>query len=182
MADFPAIKTNAKGKNLAWRLLWASFLLALAVVLGWILRPPPPASSWAANGTVQLRLAGTVLKLEVAADEEARCRGLSGRTSLPANGGMLFVYPSPRPLNFWMAGCLMDLDILFLDARGTVVSSWTMRREPLRQPEESEESYWGRLERYPSIEPAVYAVEVAPGTVRRLGLRRGDRAEFLPDP
>lgn len=171
-----------KRKNLAWRLLWASFLLALAVALGWILRPPPPGSPWAENGTVQVRLAGKSLTLEVAADEEARCRGLSGRTSLPDNGGMVFVYASPRPLNFWMAGCLMDLDILFLDAQGTIVSSWTMRREPPRQPEESEEAYWGRLERYPSIAPAVYAVEVVPGTVKRLGVRTGDRVEFLPGP
>jgi hypothetical protein len=38
------------------------------------------------------------------------------------DGGMLFVFPEPRMLSFWMYECLIDIDVIFLDASGTVTA------------------------------------------------------------
>jgi hypothetical protein len=52
--------------------------------------------------------------VEVADTRVARIRGLSGRASLDANRGMLFVFSSPAMRSFWMFGMKFSLDIIFL--------------------------------------------------------------------
>jgi len=42
------------------------------------------------------------------------------RTSLPANTGMLFVFGSDGPVDFWMKNTLIPLDMVFVAADGTV--------------------------------------------------------------
>jgi uncharacterized membrane protein (UPF0127 family) len=53
-----------------------------------------------------------------------------------------------------------------------------MPKEPPQGPDESEEAYRARLVRYPSAGRAKYALEVAPGALAPLGIRRGSRIEF----
>nr|MDP8977943.1 DUF192 domain-containing protein [Actinomycetota bacterium] len=58
------------------------------------------------------------LRVEVAADEAARRRGLMGRRSLPPGAGMLFVYPGPHRGGFWMRDTRIPLTIAFSTATG----------------------------------------------------------------
>ena len=61
-----------------------------------------------------LRPDGSVIvsiDIEVVADRESQARGLMGRTSLPARGGMLFTYDSPKDQSFWMKNTPLPLDI-----------------------------------------------------------------------
>lgn len=48
-------------------------------------------------------------------------RGLMHRDELPENGGMLFLYESPRQASFWMANTRIPLDIGFFDSNGTLL-------------------------------------------------------------
>jgi uncharacterized protein len=59
---------------------------------------------------------------EVAADRASRRRGLQHRTSLPADAGMLFVFPRDTRRGFWMKDTLVPLTIAFARADGTIVT------------------------------------------------------------
>lgn len=64
---------------------------------------------------------GGSLSVEVAATDEARIRGLSGRTSLTSDG-MLFIFPEDAYYGIWMKDMHIALDILWLNAEGRVVT------------------------------------------------------------
>jgi hypothetical protein len=62
----------------------------------------------------------TTLQLEIATTEQQREQGLMNRTHLAPHSGMLFVFPSDQPVSFWMKNTLISLDMVFVDANGTV--------------------------------------------------------------
>lgn len=113
-------------------------------------------------------------RLEIAADSIAISRGLSGREEIKEDGGMLFVYPSPGQRSYWMRNCLVDIDIIFLDSAGTVVRTYEMKKEPLRRPGEEVWRYERRLQRYRSIKPAQFAIEIRAGWLKKLAVEEGD--------
>lgn len=116
----------------------------------------------------QVRIGEHTWTVTVANTPEQHQAGLSGQSDLPADSGMLFVYPSPRPLTFCMRGCSHPLDILFLDAKGLIVNLSEMYPE----------SNGGESVAYASNVPAQYALELKGGTIRRLGLKVGMTVEM----
>lgn len=144
----------------------------------------PPASAPANDGgakapeIVEARLGDKRFRLELAADEPTRIKGLAGREALAEDGGMLFVFPEPLGLAFVMRDCVIPIDIAFLDSSGRVVATHTMKVEPPRRADESAEAYEARLPRYESRFAAQFAVEVRAGTLEKLGVRSGDVVKF----
>jgi len=114
----------------------------------------------------------------VSADDATRQKGLGGVATLAPNEGMMFAFPDAAPRNFWMVGCIMDIDIAFIDPLGVVTAVHTMPKEDLQREGESLYDYESRLKRYPSLSPAPFALEVAPGTLEKLGVKRGTYLEF----
>jgi uncharacterized membrane protein (UPF0127 family) len=149
---------------------WAAGLLVLALAHAAAAggEAPPPEVVWVALG-------GETFSLELAADPVKRHRGLSGRSGMARNGGMLFVLPSPERFVMVMRDCPEPLDLLFLDARGRVVALHEMQPEPPRRPGETPFQYEQRLRRYASGGPVQFAVEIAGGRLRELGIAVGDR-------
>ena len=159
----------------ARRLIWIACagVLAATVVLGLArcgIRPDDGLE------TVQIR--DQVYRLEVAADFDSRQAGLMHRESLPDDGGMLFIFPDVQLRNFWMAYCLIDIDIIYLDAQGRVTATYTMKAEPPRRADETEEAYEWRLHNaaaYSSRYPAQFAIELPAGSLERLDLNVEDK-------
>ena len=139
-----------------------------------------PAPKPTDGGVESVTLAGNDFDLELAMGPESRNRGLAGRTSLAPDEGMLFVFPDVGTRSFWMYGCLMDIDIAFVDPIGYVTAIHTMPAEPPRGNEEQESTYQRRLVRYTSGYPAQFAIEIAPGRFAELGISVGDRLSIPP--
>ena len=62
------------------------------------------------------------LTVEIADTPARRARGYMGRTGIQPDEGMLFVYAQDRPISMWMRNTPTALDMIFLEADGTVES------------------------------------------------------------
>ncbi len=119
----------------------------------------------------RVTISGRTFTLELALDDDARFGGLSNRAEIAADGGMLFVFPQPRPLSFVMRQCLVPIDLIFLDAGGRIVATHAMQVEPYDTPE-------AQLTAYPSEWPAQFAIELRGGTLEALNLTTGHRIDL----
>src|SRR2546421_8067051 len=77
--------------------------------------------------TVKMSIGKNTYTLEVADTVASQERGLMERDSMPANHGMIFVFPRERMREFWMKNTRFPLDIIFLDAAGHIVSVAQMK-------------------------------------------------------
>lgn len=109
------------------------------------------------------------LKIEIAQTPEQRARGLMDRESLPENAGMLFAYPKPTLVSFWMKDTTIPLSIAFISSEGRILEIQDM--QPLSQETHTPQA------------PFLYALEVRQGLFQRYGVQPGDRIEGdLPRP
>ena len=58
--------------------------------------------------------------VEQARTDREQTVGLMFRTAIPADGGMLFDWGSPRPSEMWMRHCPIPEDMVFIDADGRI--------------------------------------------------------------
>jgi uncharacterized membrane protein (UPF0127 family) len=98
--------------------------------------------------------------LEIADTDAKRERGLMFRESMPADHGMIFVFETADKYAFWMKNTDIPLDIVFLDEKGKVIDFHTMK------PHDETPC--------PPKSPALFAIELNAGTVKKLNLAEGD--------
>ena len=101
------------------------------------------------------------IEAEVAANMQHRMQGLMHRQSLPANQGMLFVYPRAERHCMWMRNTLIPLSVAFLDENGRIINIANM------QPH-SEDNHCASA-------PARFALEMNQGWFAGKGIRGGQK-------
>lgn len=116
--------------------------------------------------TVTLQVGAKAVVAEVADSPEEREAGLMFRTKLPADQGMLFVYPDSAPRSFWMKNTVLPLSIAYIDAAGTIVRISDMT--PLN------------LSPVPSGKPAMYCLEMSQGWFAAHHVAEGQVLRGLP--
>lgn len=105
---------------------------------------------------------------EVARKPQEQALGLMRRTNLAKDRCMIFIYPEDGNHSIWMKNCLISLDVAWVREDGTVVE--TADNVPPCSPMRGDDcpTYGGTV-------LARHFVEFPAGTLRRIGLKKGDR-------
>ena len=102
-----------------------------------------------------------VFQVELADEPRERQQGLMFRRDMEDEHGMLFDFGEVRPVSMWMANTYVPLDMIFINADGTV-ESIAERTTPLS------------TESVASQGPVRYVLEINAGLSDELGIRPGD--------
>lgn len=117
-------------------------------------------------------LNGETFTVDLALTREDQARGLMFVEELPADHGMLFVFPNESRRSFWMKNTRIPLDIMYFDSDLNLVSVSENARPCVADP----------CPAYPSAGPAQYVLELNAGMARQLGVERGDPLKLLFEP
>ncbi|HVW71708.1 MAG TPA: DUF192 domain-containing protein [Candidatus Paceibacterota bacterium] len=79
--------------------------------------PTPQSTSKTSSTTLSVN----GFQYEVVTTPAAQERGLGGRTDIPENYGMLFVFPEDASYGFWMKDMLAPIDMVWLSDKGTIL-------------------------------------------------------------
>lgn len=119
--------------------------------------------------TIAARLGANIYKLEIADTMSKRGRGLSWRSALPVDQGMLFLFDQSGQYDFIMDGMRFPLDFIWL-ANGTVVDL-KENVSPLKASQSSISfTAKGKFDQ---------AIELNAGEIKKNGLKPGDRVIYF---
>lgn len=135
-------------------------LVIIAGVLIWrLFFYLPPSNS------TKIKIAETNYNIELAKTIAQKTKGLSKRTNLCKNCGMLFIFGFETNLPFWMKDTLIPLDMIWLDKNGKVVDIQT-----------ANEINSSKI--YQNQTPAQYVLELNANDSQKIGLKIGDKIDL----
>jgi uncharacterized membrane protein (UPF0127 family) len=105
-----------------------------------------------------------VFNVEMALKPDQQIVGEMFRKSVPEDGGMLFDWGAPRESQMWMKNTLVPLDMVFVNADGTIRSI-------------AEDTVPESLATIDSRGPVRATLELAGGVTAKLNIRVGDKVE-----
>lgn len=129
-------------------------------------RSPSPSVSAASSEKISIKAPQGAIRAEVAETPASRERGLSGRASMPAAEGMLFIFSVPDMYGFWMKDMKFSLDLVWIGADKKIAGI----------------SENAKPESYPQLffppRPVPYVLELNAGAAKIFGLKAGVAVEF----
>lgn len=154
-----------KPSSFSWRpkttviLLGGFAIILIAIMVSFITTNFKP--------TTQVKIGSGVYHVWLADDEYKRTQGLSGIDKLEINGGMLFDFKEDGLWGIWMKDMLIPIDIVWIDRDKQVVfirqdASPALGDSVIMTPKK----------------PARYVLELPAGSVKKAGIKVGERAEF----
>ncbi|MBJ3785511.1 DUF192 domain-containing protein [Devosia sp. MSA67] len=139
----------------------AARLLAVAAVLA-VSLPLVACTADDTQLTIQSDGGEHRFTVEVVDTPESRARGLMYVQELADDAGMLFDFKEERPVSFWMRNTYIPLDMLFIEADGTVLNIHVNAR-----PHDTTG--------IPSAGPVQFVLEIPGGRSEELGIEAGDQ-------
>lgn len=115
---------------------------------------------------MNVTIGDNIFKVKLCTTQSSISKGMMGKTFNDSFNGMFFMMPESGEQSFWMYNCLIPLDIIMID-NGTI-SDIHNNCQPC-DDKESCKSYKG----YGSE-----VLEVAGGTCKNLGIKKGDYVSF----
>lgn len=82
---------------------------------------PKPLQTW-----LPLTIGGVPIEAQFAIEPREQSKGLMDRDHLAENHGMLFVFPKPQPMSFWMRRTRIPLDIGYFTPDGILREVYQM--------------------------------------------------------
>jgi uncharacterized membrane protein (UPF0127 family) len=147
---------------------YISILVGLTVIVGLVIFLPKKAATPANTQykITTLTVGREIFTAQIADIKDLQELGLSFRPDLGQKQAMLFVFPQSDIYRFWMKDMNFPIDIIWLDANKKV-----MYTEKNLLPSTYPQTFG------PNI-PSQYVVEVASGTIDRVGIFLGQKITF----
>ncbi len=115
-----------------------------------------------------VQIGDAVVKAEVESTPQQREKGLSGRTTLEKDHGMLFVFPNKDKHGFWMKDMNFPIDMIWVDTDRVV---YIQENAPTPLPNET-------LPIYVPTDAANLVLEVPAGYTREHGIVIGSKVKI----
>lgn len=119
------------------------------------------------NYPSKLVMGGKTYMVDVSETSYTLTKGYSGRAPISDNEGMIFVFDKVDKHGIWMKDMLFAIDIIWMD-ENYVINHIEKSVTP---------------DTYPKVfvpnEPGKYVLEVSAGQVEKLGVKIGDKVNFL---
>ena len=117
---------------------------------------------------IDVQLGSNHYQLEVVENEDDKKRGLSGRSNIRDDQGMIFIYAEQDRRCMWMKDMNFSIDIIWLD-ENEVISHIEANVTPETYPN----SFCGETD-------AKYVIELKGGVADSNGVRVGDNVDIAP--
>jgi uncharacterized protein len=117
----------------------------------------------------EVKIGGETFKVEIADSDEEKQIGLSEKTTLKDNEGMLFIFDKPDTYSFWMKEMDFPIDIVYLN--GDRVTTVIKNAQP---PTSSDQD----LEIFRPEEPSDKVLEIKAGLADRYNITKGSTVEI----
>ena len=114
----------------------------------------------------KLKIDGTTINVEIAANHNQKRRGLSERNYLPEKQGMLFAHDEPQIINIWMKDMRFAIDIIWIDENFKIIYI-AADVQPDSFPKI-----------FSSPRPAQYVLEVNAGFAKKNNIKIDDKIEL----
>lgn len=123
------------------------------------------------NDTSQvLKLGGQSFEAIVLQTDAERQKGLSGSKNLPRNQAMVFDFEADSKWGIWMKDMNYPIDIVWIDRDHKIVHI-VQDAQPSSYPETI----------FRPDTDSRYVIELASGTIKNTGVKKGDSITFPPD-
>lgn len=144
-----------------------SAVLFLLLALASCEKPPDPNDFNLHDLTLP---GGRVIKVETMISTADLRLGMTYRTLLAPDHGMLFVHPKSDNYPYWMYHVLIPLDIIWIDADHKIVEM-VVNAQPCKLSPD-------KCPQYMSARPAHYVLELAGGSAKKYNLGIGQKLDW----
>lgn len=160
-------KTKSEPKRFNLRVIALLLIVLLATIFIWHNQKTHiDCTDEYRQDTFILSPSGQEISVEIVESPAAQAKGLSGRSCIDENWGMLFSFEDEAFREFWMKDMNFSLDIIWLDGEKFVVDV-TKNISPETYPEA-----------FTSNAPSQYVLEMGAGQAEKLGLTPKAQVNF----